>query len=131
MKPEFIEFDSDTMLPFSMYGGGRQWDVEYCRRDAQLYIEESGGGHAYLEHHTNLWWASGLHPDIIDLKTGQRLLAPLENRIELPTQYLDEDTNSVADVDQWSYYGHVIPCEICQDRFPEDALCQHLPVNEY
>lgn len=128
MKPQFIEFSRDTMLPFSMYDGEYQYDVEYHRAGDQLYIDASGGGPPYLEGRFSYWWAvEGLHPDAIDPKTGNRYPAPLGHRIiELPKEYLDEDTGEPADVEAWAFHGRLVSCEVCKDRIPEEAPCGHL-----
>lgn len=127
MKPQFIEFDRETMRPFSMYDGEWQFDIEYHREGDQFFLNESSGGPPYLEGSKNFWWAiEGLRPDIHLPSTGQRHPAPLKNRIELPQKYLDEDTGEPADVEAWAFHGRLIPCEVCKDMIPEEAPCGHL-----
>jgi len=127
MAVTFIEFQRTEMRPFTVCDTKNQYDVEYCKRDDQLHYDESGsGGSPYLDGRDNLWWAAdGIRPDIID-KDGKRQPAPMENRIELPQKYRDEDTGEPAAIDDWAYYGRTESCEICQDRFPLDDLCEHI-----
>lgn len=127
MKPKFIEFDRETMRPFSLYFNGYQWDAEYCRRDDQIYIEESGHGSSRLEHSTNFWWSvDGEPPDVFDSRSKGYIPAPIENQVELPASCVDEDTGEAADVDDWAMYSRCVCCKVCDDWLPIDDLCNHL-----
>lgn len=121
MKPQFVEFDRDTMRPFAAYADGHYYDIDYCRRDDQFYIDMSGGS-LYLEWPDNLWWAEcGVYPTI----NGTDKLAPIGNRIELPGEYLDEEGQPL-DVEMWASHDRCIACEVCQDNIPTDDLCDCL-----
>lgn len=131
----YVEYP-DRRRPFSAItwkdGHASNWDVDWCKRDGQLYYQRSGGGPVapvalsrYIERRRQEFWAS----DVVSLvyTTGNALRAKEHRatpaaitrlglvRLRLPKGNPFED----AIEDETRY------CEVCDDHLPFDNPCEH------
>lgn len=107
MNEKIYSVEWDGKRPFSVVVLSTEtyldiYDVDYCKRDNQLYYHQSGG-----------MPVDGKQEGLEKLPLGVETMQDLIEHFGI----INEETETM-----W--------CEICQDRFPVDNLCSHIEWND-
>lgn len=115
MKAKVVLIEFQDNRPFAAVeidsrGNTRYYDIEWCKRDQQLYAHYSGN-RLYLESQDNKFWAAvGYEPD--NYKPENRLA-------NKPKKYRGE-------LENWTLFDDCLYCSICDDWLPEEDTCDHI-----
>lgn len=114
----FVEFQDGKPFTLLTHGKGEEvYDIEWCKRDDQLYYHNSGSGLAQFTipvySDTDFWIVD--HLQAVHGQTDE----PIEKTMDIPKEFY-------GPIDGWAIESRCEYCTVCDDWFPEHGECQHL-----